>query len=98
MMKLSQVLADLDACESNSYILVPVNAPVNPDTEIKVVPIPEDPGADLGVPGFDYWISVFIAKDVLDAWSEWRNGAVPSAAQAVEAIVFYQENDTYLPT
>jgi hypothetical protein len=98
IMKLSEILGSLGKFDSGSYILVTTSAPLTPDTDSKVVPIPEDPGADLGIPGFEYLIEVFEAKDVLETWAEWRNGRTPTPTEAVEAVLYYQANDTYLPT
>lgn len=98
IMTLGDVISNLGTYDESSFILVPANPPLSPETTAMVVPIPDDPGADLGIPGFSYLIEVYHAKDVLETWSSWRNSKTPTVAEAIEAIVFYQENDAYLPT
>ena len=97
-MTLGEVLTQLEQYNNRSFILVPLGSILCPSTPAKLVVIPEDPGADLGVPGFDYFIEVYHAKDVLDTWRAWRNNRTPTAVEAIEAVVFFQENDAYLPT
>jgi hypothetical protein len=48
-------------------------------------------------PDYPYMLEIPIALEVLTVWSEWRSGAVPTTAQAVEAVIFYATNDSYLP-
>jgi len=48
-------------------------------------------------PGFRLVLEVAIAREVLGVWSSWRSGATPSPEQAVEAVIYYAENDAYLP-
>ena len=44
-----------------------------------------------------YLLEVRLAKDVLRVWSEWRDGAAPSAEDRVEAVTYYARNDAYIP-
>lgn len=47
--------------------------------------------------GWRYLLEVLIAREVLEVWSDWRNGRLPSAEEACEAIAYYADNDAYLP-
>ena len=35
--------------------------------------------------------------DVLDAWSEWRDGRKPTLEQAAKALAWYLQNDAFIP-
>jgi hypothetical protein len=47
--------------------------------------------------GFRYLLEVSIAQEVLEVWSEWREGRTPSLVEKVEAVVHYARRDAYLP-
>jgi hypothetical protein len=40
---------------------------------------------------------VDVARDVLAVWSAWRAGRQPTAEEAVKAVIYYAERDTYEP-
>jgi len=65
------------------------------EAAVVVVPLDVDPPTSVG--GLTYLLEVSVAGDVLSTWSEWRNGAVPTLAERLEAISFYCKNDTYMP-
>jgi len=44
-----------------------------------------------------YFLEVPIAKEAIRVWSDWRGGAQPDTADRVEAVIYYAENDAYLP-
>lgn len=95
-MTLREVVSNLNAYDESSFILVPPNGSVSPETAAMVIPIPEDPGAELGISGFDYLIEIYHAKDVIEAWMSQRDGKAPNPEEAIQAILYYQENDAYL--
>ncbi len=66
--------------------------PVGLETSVLLVPLGEK-----GPQGWRYLLEVSIAQKVVDVWSAWRDDRVPSPAEACEAIVFYADNDAYLP-
>ena len=73
-----------------------------PESECVVVNVPESEIstaagrlAEMYAPGKHYFLEVPTVMDVLEAWSKQRDGAKPSKAQAVEAVIFYAENDAY---
>jgi hypothetical protein len=97
-MKLGEVLGNLGAYDEESLILVAKDTLPSPGTTAMVVPIPATSDEEPGAPNFQYLIEVYTAKDVLDTWREWRENRAPTPEEAVEAILFYQENDAFLPT
>jgi hypothetical protein len=48
--------------------------------------------------GLDYVLEVFIAKEVIAVWSQWRGGRRPTPAEAHRAIVYYAKHDAFEPT
>lgn len=57
-----------------------------------VVAIEDHPPTDLA-----YMLEVGLAREAIQVWSEWRQGASPSPQEACAAVVFYAEHDAYLP-
>jgi hypothetical protein len=47
--------------------------------------------------GLDYLLETDLAQDVVEVWSLWRNGILPTAEQATLAVIHYGENDAYQP-
>jgi hypothetical protein len=65
---------------------------VGQSTDVVLVPAGgEAPG------GWTYVLELWVAREVLEVWSAWRGGRVPSLAEACAAVVYYVENDAYLP-
>jgi hypothetical protein len=47
--------------------------------------------------GMAYLLEVDLVQDVLEVWSEWRDGTAPTTAESVAAVVHYAEHDAYIP-
>jgi hypothetical protein len=47
--------------------------------------------------GLSYLLEVSVAKEVVETWGAWHGGRTPSATDAVRAIIYYAEHDTYPP-
>jgi hypothetical protein len=47
--------------------------------------------------GMKYLIDVELAKEILNVWSNWRQGRKPSLDEKYKAIQYYLENDAYIP-
>ena len=48
-------------------------------------------------PDFRYLLEVQLAKDVMETWSEWRDGRASTIYEACAAVVYYSEHDAYIP-
>ncbi|MCX5554615.1 hypothetical protein [Streptomyces sp. NBC_00038] len=46
--------------------------------------------------GRTYLLEAVLIRDVLETWRAHHDGAIPSAQQACEAVIYYAENDTFL--
>jgi hypothetical protein len=42
-------------------------------------------------------LEVYLAKEVLQVWTEWRGGRQPSPEQRCRAVIWYVEKDSYMP-
>ncbi|MHA6758072.1 hypothetical protein [Streptacidiphilus sp. PAMC 29251] len=51
---------------------------------------------DAPPPNLAYLLEVELAKDVVEVWSSWRNGAQPNASEKCQAVIHYAEHDAYL--
>jgi len=47
--------------------------------------------------GLRYFLEVALAREAIDVWSAWREGAEPTVDDKLVAIAYYAENDAYLP-
>ena len=47
--------------------------------------------------GYEYMLEVNLVHDVVEVWTAWRAGRVPTAREAAEAVIHYAEFDAYLP-
>lgn len=47
--------------------------------------------------GMRYFLEVDLVREAIEVWSKWRNGATPTLDEAVAAVIYYGEQDAYLP-
>jgi hypothetical protein len=47
--------------------------------------------------GLRYFLEVALAQDAVAVWSEWRDGAEPTADDKLLAVSYYATHDAYLP-
>jgi hypothetical protein len=71
-------------------------ADLTPDSEAVVAPQLEDDGVWWAERGLSYVLEVELAKEAIQVWRQWRDGAEPSAAQRCAAVIHYAVNDAYL--
>jgi hypothetical protein len=91
-MKLSEVVANLDQTDEDWTIFADRSAPVDPDTPAQVAATESEAGA-----GLQYLLEVYLAKEALEVWSQWREGRRPSLTEACMAVIWYSEHDAYMP-
>jgi len=46
--------------------------------------------------GLDYLLDIGTAQDVIQTWSEHRDGVPPTTAERCEAVVYYEAHDCFL--
>jgi len=66
------------------------------DDSIEVVTIPGEEDPEVPV-GREQLMCARTAIDVLDAWSNWRDGRTPDVSEAAEAIMWFVDHDAFIP-
>jgi hypothetical protein len=96
-MTLGEVLETIHSFDEESIIFAGRNAGNwSPSSRAEVIPIPDDPEDDPQKARMEYFVEVYHALEVLEAWSLHRDGRKPTVNEMIEAIAYYQENDCYL--
>jgi hypothetical protein len=91
---LADLLSDINSVSEELTICVHLEGRVGLETIVTLVDDEEgDPPS-----GLRYLLEVSLTTEVLDVWSSWRDGRIPSLAEACEAVVHYACHDAYLPT
>jgi len=96
-MTLGETLERIYTFDENSLIFAERSPAWTPSGRAEVVPIGDDADATPAPPGMEYFVGVYLALEVLEAWSLHRDGRKPTALEMVEAIAYYQEYDTWIP-
>lgn len=93
---LGDVLSNLDKHPLYALMYVPAGEDaVSAQTPVLLVELedgPPDPER------WCYFLEVYTAKDVIEVWSEWRDGRTPRLEDLVQAVAYYAKRDAYLPT
>lgn len=97
MTTLAELLAELDTLDDDATIFTAIAPYANAETPAVVAVPAEDGSVPDRVDGLGYFLEVDIAKEVVEIWSQWRDGREPTLRQVVEAVVHYAVNDSYLP-
>jgi hypothetical protein len=99
-MKLINLLADYRSLNDKLTIYAEANPEWGPKSEAAVIlPNMDGDTHPIEVAGvqLQYMLEVRIAKEVIKVWSQWRGGRKPTPEEACEAVIFYAQNDAYLP-
>jgi len=86
----ADVLQRLGSFDDDETIYV-ADEPPTADTPALVCPEGSQPA------GWAYLLEIYLAREVLEVWRDWRRLSEPSRQDAVDAVVYYAENDAYLP-
>jgi hypothetical protein len=89
---LGSVLEDIDSVDEDLVLFTRGEEPVTCDTPAVLVEDEDDAPADSR-----YLLEVFLIKDVLSVWSQWRQGAEPTLQDKSAAVLHYATHDAYLP-
>jgi hypothetical protein len=60
-----------------------------------VISEPENGGT--AEPNLVYLLEVGVAREAIDVWHAWRPGRSPSLDDQLQAVIYYAENDAWLP-
>jgi hypothetical protein len=68
-----------------------------PQSDAVVLAEPEDGSTrPASAGGLHYVLEVFMAREVIEVWQEWR-GRAPTPEEACRAVLHYAEHDAYEP-
>lgn len=96
-MKLETVLDQLETFDDESLIFARRDSKLDPDSEAIVILCPEDESQPHEPEGMEYLLEVFLAREVLEVWSDWRGGRMPGPNEKIAALEYYCEHDCYIP-
>jgi len=88
-MTLRDVVARLDEFEAGETIFAESPTP----TARAEVAREDTPPAHL-----HYLLEVDIAREAIEVWQAWRPGQTPTLEDKLAAVIYYAENDAWLPT
>lgn len=71
--------------------------PFSPDSEAVVLAEDAVDGVSPTRPAYAYLLEVDLALEVLEVWSAWRDGAMPSGSEAAGAVIHYAIHDAFAP-
>jgi hypothetical protein len=47
--------------------------------------------------GLEYLLEIAAAREAIEVWQAWRGGRQPTLEDKLEAVVYYAQNDAWLP-
>jgi hypothetical protein len=94
---LADIAGHLNELEDGDTIYVAQDAQWTPSSAAMVSRAPGDGSMPPAADGSRYFLEVYLAKEVIDVWREWRGGREPTLVEMCEALIFYASRDAYLP-
>lgn len=88
---LLEQLADLD-----THMTIYANEPWDCDSPAIVAQEGEAEASAAISSGMKYFLEVFLARDALETWSNWRGGRIPTREEMCDAVIHYAVHDAYL--
>jgi hypothetical protein len=95
---LSVLVEQLDQLDDDLTIYADGGSGAGPGARAVAAVEREDGMAPPVAAGLDYVLEVFIAKEVVAVWSQWRGGRRPTPVEALRAVVYYAKHDAFEPT
>jgi hypothetical protein len=96
-MTLAELISDLENLDDDLTVYIAADSEWNASSVAVVCLEPEDGSLPPDASGMEYFLEVYLAKQVLDIWQKWREGRPPTLQKKCEAIIYYAKNDAYLP-
>jgi len=102
-MNLREAVSKLSALPEEATLFVErIAGRFRPESRVFVLELTDDElrqpvkeVAKIRAPGADYFLEVFIAREVVEGWRANHGGAEPNADQVLESVIFYAEYDAY---
>lgn len=96
-MNFGEVVSGLADVHRKAVIYVPRDATVVDERTPVLLLVFDDEDEEPRPEGWRYLLEVLLAREVLEVWSDWRDGRVPSLTEACAAIAYYADYDAYQP-
>lgn len=97
MMTLAELLDDLDHLDGKLTIYA-VKDPDWSANSLAVARLESDKDEiSDAAHGMSYFLEVYIAREVMEEWADRHDGQEPTIDDKCRAIIYYAENDAYLP-
>ena len=97
MTELRTLIADLDKIDDDLTIYIASGAEWTAGSSVIAALEPEGgvPPLEASAQDMEYFLEVFIAKDVLQEWKEWQGVEELSLEKKLEILLYYAKNDAY---
>ena len=93
-MTLREVIVRLGEFEDEQTIYA---ESATPTARAAVATEPEDGAPPTAAAGLPYLLEIAAAREAIEVWKAWRPGQAPSLDDKLEAVIYYAENDAWLP-
>ena len=93
MATLRDLIRDLDGLDEDAVIYTDGTSPAARAVAVVGNAAAKAAKAD----GLRYFLEVSLARDALEVWTAWRDGAEPTEDERLMAISYYATHDAYLP-
>jgi hypothetical protein len=93
-MTLRDVIARLDQFEDDETIFA---ESATPTARAVVGTEARDGSPPSTAVGLRYLLEVAVAREAVDVWRAWRPGQRPTLDDKLAAVIYYAENDAWLP-
>lgn len=97
-MTLAEILNGIEEQDPEATIYAEGGAAATAASRAVAAVEPDDGSVPAEAEGLHYLLEVSLARDVLAVWQNWRDGAVPTTDQKVEAVTYNAKNDAYQPS
>ncbi|MEV7168179.1 hypothetical protein AB0O18_00640 [Streptomyces sp. NPDC093224] len=94
MVTLESVLGSIYDIDDELIIYVPQAGHLSLTSNVELLSLAAVEDVDQNL---RYFLEVQLARDVIETWSEWRNGTIPTVEEMFAAISYYAEWDSYIP-
>ncbi|HEY6871785.1 MAG TPA: hypothetical protein VI298_03545 [Geobacteraceae bacterium] len=102
-MNLHEVIESIESFPEDATIFAErINGAFLPESEVELFELSDEEMtkpikevAAIRTPGKDYFLEVFVAKEAIEGWQDYRGGNEVSASELTDVVIFYAENDAW---
>ena len=102
-MKLHEVIESIESLPEDETIFAErINGEFRPESEAELYELTDEEitrpikeVAAIRAPGKDYFLEVFVAKEAIEGWQDYRGGDEVTVGELTDVVIFYAENDAW---